>query len=70
MEKLEWMRDVLTRMEIDATKRGWIEMIEQINATRRVLTAEAALHGQPENVIRVDFRSVRSTRHPQISVFP
>ncbi|NBZ90068.1 hypothetical protein [Stagnihabitans tardus] len=70
MEKLEWMRDALTRMEIDATKRGWVEMIAKIKATREVLTAEAAMQVRRENVIRVDFRSVRGTEHTKVSVFP
>ena len=58
MEEADWMWAVLDRMEQDAKPRGWTDMIDQINVTRRVLAAEAGrmLDPGPGNVVRVDFK--------------
>ncbi len=61
MEEAEWMWAVLDQMEQDAKPRGWTDMIDQINVTRRVLSAEAGRMLDPTsgNVVRVDFKMRR-----------
>ena len=58
MERVDWIWEVLRVMENDAQTNGWVKLIDQINVTRSILSAEVAAALEPTtaaNVIRVHF---------------